>query len=292
VFSDRITKYAEGDAYAHHIVFAKSTPYQRIILTENEDDFRLYLNGNLQFSSKDEYRYHEALVHPAVQSAVKPRRALVLGGGDGMAIRELIKYPELEEIFIVELDPEMTELFTRNETLSALNSGSLLNSKVKIINTDAFIWLKENQEIFDVIIVDFPDPSNYSLGKLYSMSFYEELKDHLSAGGTCSVQSTSPLFARKSYWCVENTCRAAGFATLPYHAYVPSFGEWGFILLSHDPQSLSFIDKMESFRFIDTSTWQQMMLFPQDMSELETDVNRLNNQVLVQYFEEEWSHYE
>jgi spermidine synthase len=124
------------------------------------------------------------------------------------------------------------------------------------------------------------------------MSFYEELKDHLSAGGTCSVQSTSPLFARKSYWCVENTCRAAGFATLPYHAYVPSFGEWGFILLSHDPQSLSFIDKMESFRFIDTSTWQQMMLFPQDMSELETDVNRLNNQVLVQYFEEEWSHYE
>lgn len=292
VFSDRITKYAEGDAYAHHIVFAKSTPYQRIILTEHENDFRLYLNGNLQFSSKDEYRYHEALVHPAVQSADKPKRALVMGGGDGMAIRELNKYPELEEIIIVELDPEMTSLFTENEKLSILNSSSFLNPKVKIINTDAFIWLKENSEMFDVIIIDFPDPSNYSLGKLYSLSFYEELRSHLNPGGTCSVQSTSPLFARKSYWCIENTCRAAGFATVPYHAYVPSFGEWGFILLSHEPQALSFIKKMDSFKFVDTPTWQQMTLFPEDMSEIETDVNRLNNQVLVHYFEEEWSHYE
>lgn len=291
-FSNSITKWTETQQYMHKIIYAQSSPYQRIILTKENNDLRLFLNGNLQFSSRDEYRYHEALVHPAMQSANNRKKILVLGGGDGLAVREILKYPDVEAVHLVDLDSAMTQLFKTNSALLELNENSLLHEKVSVSNTDAFIWLKENKDIFDVIIIDFPDPSNFSLGKLYSLAFYEELKKHLSDQGACVIQSTSPYYARKSFWCIENTCRAGGWATTPYHAYVPSFGEWGFILIHHSPRPLPFISKKENMRFLDTNTWQQMQNFPQDMSFVETEINRLNNQSLVHYFEEEWGQYE
>lgn len=292
VFSDRITSFAEHQSYAHKIIYSKSTPYQRIILTNEKDDLRLYLNGNLQFSSRDEYRYHEALVHPAMMSATEAKSVLVLGGGDGLAVREILKHGSVEHIRLVDLDGEMTSIFRDNKRLAALNDSAFSHPKVEVINDDAFVWLKKNPEQYDVIIVDFPDPSNFSLGKLYSLAFYEELSKHLKETGVCSIQSTSPLYARKSYWCIAHTCEEAGLVTLPYHAYVPSFGEWGFLLVTSKPIAIPFVPSSLELRFLNTSTWQQMTSFPPDMEEVETEVNRLNNQILVHYFEEEWSQYE
>jgi spermidine synthase len=292
VYSEKLTRYAEGKTYPNKIIFAQSTPYQRIILTNEKDDFRLYLNGNLQFSSRDEYRYHEALVHPAIQASPGAKSVLILGGGDGLAAREVCYYSQIDSITLVDLDADMTQLFQTNPQLTELNHSSFSDPRITVINDDAFVWLKKNPRQFDVIIVDFPDPSNYSLGKLYSTSFYEELIQHISKKGNSVIQSTSPLYARQSYWCIENTCRSAGFATLPYHAYVPSFGEWGYILMGKEPPLLPFIEPLPSMKFLNSTTWQQMQFFPMDMSEVPTEVNRLNNQMLVHYFEKEWSRYE
>jgi spermidine synthase len=200
------------------------------VITRWKDDLRLYINGNLQFSSRDEHRYHEALVHPVPQALPWARRVLVLGGGDGLALREILKYRNIEHVTLVDLDPAMTTLFSRSEPLRALNHGSLTDQRVTVVNADAAQWLEQNQDNFDAIIVDLPDPSNFGLGKLYSVPMYRLMSRHLAEKGYAVVQSTSPYYAPRSFWDIDATLREAGLHTWPYHTYVPSFGEWGFIL--------------------------------------------------------------
>src|SRR5205085_2435422 len=198
--SKRITGLAEDNIYADKIIFSRDTRYQHIVLTRWKDDLRLFLNSHLQFSSRDEYRYHEALVHPGLSAVPAPRRVLVLGGGDGLAIREILKYPQLESITLVDLDPEMTRLFSTHPMLTGLNQKSFLSPKVHVVNADAFPWVDSNSDTFDFIVIDFPDPTNYSLGKLYTTAFYKAAARHLSVEGLMVVQSTSPMFARDSFW--------------------------------------------------------------------------------------------
>jgi spermidine synthase len=246
------------------------------------------LNGNLQFSSVDEYRYHEALVHPAFQAAPARKNVLILGGGDGLAAREVLRYrDELEHVTLVDLDGAMTRLALEASELAEINDRSLADPKVKVVNDDAMAWLGQTDAKFDVVIVDFPDPNNFSLGKLYTTRFYDLLKQHLADGGVTVIQSTSPLFARRSYWCIDTTLRAAGFKTRPYHVWVPSFGEWGYVLAG-----LGDLDTRhplpEGLRFLTDDSMPVLFQFPKDMARVPAEVNRLNNQVLVHYYEEEW----
>jgi spermidine synthase len=287
VFADRVTGHAEKHIYADEILYAKSTPYQRLVVTRWKDDLRLFINHNLQFSSRDEYRYHEALVHPVLATLPRAKNILVLGGGDGMAVREILKYPQVESVTLVDLDPEMTRLFSTSPPLVELNAQALKSPKVKIINQDALIWLENHAEIFDFVVVDFPDPSSHGLGKLYTSAFYRLLDKHLAPDGLMVIQSTSPLYARKAFWCVVTTLESVGFTATPYHALVPSFGEWGFIVAGRRPYAPP--QKYEvSLRFLTPEITPSLFQFPKDMARVETEVNRLNNQVLVRYFEEEW----
>jgi spermidine synthase len=285
--ADRVTTWAEDRFYGDHIVYAESSPYQRVVITASKAGVRLFLNGNLQFHSRDEYRYHEALVHPAMSAHGAPRHVLILGGGDGMAAREVLKHPSVQDVTLVELDPHMTQLFSQEPMLRQLNADSLRSPKLHVVNADAFSWLEQNTSHFDVVIVDFPDPTNFSIGKLYTTSFYQLVDEHLSAGGFAVVQTTSPLIARQSYWTVATTLEAVGLATTPYHAHVPSFGEWGFILASRRPfQAPTALPA--GLRFLDAGTMKSLFEFPPDMSRVPAEVNRLSNQVLVQTFEREW----
>jgi spermidine synthase len=244
----------------------------------------------LQFAQRDEYRYHEALVHPAMAAHGAPKKVAVLGGGDGMAVREVLKYASVESVTLVELDPNMTRIFSEQPQLAALNTGALQSSKLKIINTDAFKFLETTSETFDVIIVDFPDPSNFSLGKLYSTSFYALLDQRLSASGYAVIQSTSPLVARKSFWTVVRTIEEVGLRAMPYHAHVPSFGEWGFIVASRRPFKTQIGPEAlpAGLRFLNVQTLPLLFDFPQDMARVNAEPNRLSNQSLVLTFEEEW----
>ena len=294
-YSQHIMDIAESSMYPDPVIYSTSTPYQRIVITKAPHDLRLFLNNNLQFSSRDEYRYHEALVHPGLASVPNPKHVLILGGGDGLAAREVLKYPSVEDITLVDLDPAMTHLFSGNDLLSSLNNHVFSSPKMHIVNGDAFLWLKEHRDALreqppDFIIADFPDPSNYSIGKLYTLTFFHLLHDIIAEHGVLVVQSTSPYIATKSYWCVANTLTAAGFKTTPYHAYVPSFGEWGFVMAGKSP----FVPADEyprGLRFITPDTVATMLQFPVDMGPRVTEINRLDNQALVRYFDEEWSEY-
>jgi spermidine synthase len=287
VQAEWLTSLSEESVYADPIVYTRTSQYQRIVITRNSAGFQLFLNGNLQFSSADEYRYHEALVHPAMQVASEPRRVLVLGGGDGLAVREILKHPTVEQVTLVDLDPDMTALPERFPPLATLSEQALDDGRVTIVNQDAMIWLEEPTEPFDAVIIDFPDPNTYALGKLYTTRFYRLLRERLTRRAAVGIQCTSPLFARQSYWCVIETLRAAGFAVEPYQTALPSFGVWGFALASPSPFETPR-KAPPNLRYLNDATIAAMFVMPSDLSPLKVEVNRLDNQALVRYYDAEW----
>lgn len=289
VGSHRFTLTVEEAIFSDEIVYAKDSDYQRIVMTRGRGSFQLFLNGNLQFSSADEYRYHEALVHPTF--ALKPgaKRILVCGGGDGLAVREILKHPGVERVVLVDLDPAMTTMATQMPMMRDLNSRALLDPRVKVVNADAMVWIAEDrtERPFDIALVDFPDPNAYALGKLYTTRFYKLLKRRLTPDAAVSIQSTSPLMARQSFWCINATVESAGFQTRPYHLAVPSFAVWGFVLAS--PQPFDIPQKtLPDLRHLSDASMAAMFAFPRDMDRVPTEVNRLDNQVLVHLYTREW----
>lgn len=283
----RLTDLAEHQVYANEVVHAETTPYQRIVVTRSPDDFQLFLSGALQFSSGDEYRYHEALVHPAMATAAEPRRVLVLGGGDGLAVREVLRHPLVERVTLVDLDPAVTRLAREFPPLVALNGDSLRDPRVTVVTADAMQFLADDRGLYDVAIVDFPDPHSFSVGKLYTGTFYTRLAARLAPDGAVAVQSTSPRQAPRSYWCIAATLEEAGFFVRPYRCGVPSFGEWGFMLgaLREVPVPAAVPD---GTRFLDAEFMQTLFVLPLDVARPEgIEPNRLATQVLVRTYEDE-----
>ena len=282
-----ITDMAEGNIYADDVIYSRDSRYQHIVLTTWKDDLRLFLNAHLQFSSRDEYRYHEALVHPGLAALPNAKRVLVLGGGDGLAVREILRHPSVEHVTLVDLDPAVTSLFSTHPALTQLNGGSLSSPKVKVVNADAFVWLDQNTEQFDFAVVDFPDPNNYGVGKLYTAPFYRLLWRHITPNGLFVVQSTSPLFARRSFWSIVETIKYSGLETHPYHVYVPSFGEWGYVIAGKTPYVLP-ANLPDGLRFLTPPLIAQAFDFPRDMERVPVQPNRLNDQILVRYYADEF----
>ncbi len=293
--SESLTSLAEENLFSNPVVYAQTSAYQRIVVTRGESGFQLFLNGNLQFNSADEYRYHEALVHPAMLAAHSPRQVLVLGGGDGLAVREILKHPGVEGVTLIDLDPDMTALADRFPPLAELNHDAFRDPRVHVVHEDAMIWLEHaDRSVFDAAIVDFPDPNSYSLGKLYTTRFYRLLRQRLSPTAVVSVQCTSPLAARTSYWCIIRTLEAAGFQVRPYHASVPSFGIWGYALASGAPLERTPEippNLQRDLKFLNNRAVVGMFDLPEDFSAVPAEVNRLDNQVLVHYYEQEWRHW-
>ncbi len=294
--ADKLTTMAEDALFVDNIIYAKSSSYQRIVVTKGKTGYALFLNGNLQFNSFDEYRYHEALVHPAFASYTgEAKRVLVLGGGDGLALREILKYPTVDFIQLVDLDPEMTRVSYNVPALGELNKHSFDDPRVHVTNADAFVWMDTPTEPFDVVIIDFPDPNNFALGKLYTTRFYNLLKSKLKPDSSVVVQTTSPLIARKSFWCIVNTLESVGFTVKPYQTTVPSFGIWGYALAKLEPfETPTKPPAGPELHFLNDNSFASMFEFPTDTSRPaeELEVNRLDNQALVRYYEAEWRRFE
>ena len=267
--------------YSEPIAYSTTTKYQHIVLTAKADpmDYRLYINGNLQFSSIDEHIYHELLVHPAMALAESRRRVLILGGGDGLALREVLKYAEAREITLVDIDPGMIEFAASHDVMTELNGGAFDDARV---SAEAFLEIHEDPQLrpvyeyatgvgidpedtldqaalvyvytvdadkilerlhgyFDVILIDLPDPNSVELVKLYSREFYFKVNRLLAHGGILAVQSTSPYHAKESFLCILRTIQSAGYETIPYHDNVPSFGDWGWIMAWKSGESMQDI---------------------------------------------------
>ena len=221
---------------------------------------RLYLNGQLQFSSLDEARYHETLAAGAMTSVERPARVLILGGGDGLLAREVLRYPDVEQVTVVDIDPAVTDLAATNPRLVELNGGSLNDPRVHVVNRDAFGFTAEGGRTYDVVLIDLVDPSNEKPAKLYSVEFYRRVEALLSDKGVMATQATSSFFSPDAFSTVASTVAAGqpGSRVYPFSVNVPSFGEWGFVLstrapdlvLSHPlPGGLRY-QTMEEMRFI------------------------------------------
>jgi len=287
IFAPGWVSRSESRSYGQ-VKFAQDTAYQRILLTQRAGSLELYLNGHLQFSAADECRYHEALVHPALAQVSRVRSVLVGGGGDGLATREILKWPDIELVRLVDLDPAMTELARHQTEVSALNQHSLDDPRVTVVNQDAFRWIEYDADSYDAIILDFPDPTSYGVGKLFTDTFYARLARLLAPGGTLVVQATSPFLSPNSFWSIERTLRSVGYHTLPMRVFLPSFGDWGFVLAKLEP-----IDRVVDIpRFIplvclDSSAAQRLTEFPDDCLANAVAVNQLVNQSLVHTYLEE-----
>jgi len=300
MFSARMVGFFEDLLYQDTIVYSKTTRYQRIILTRWRDDIRLYLNGNIQFSSVDEARYHEALVIPALEACARPGDILILGGGDGMAAREVLKYDSVRRIVLVDIDAEMTRIGRERDELRALNKGALNSEKVEIVNTDAMKYVENSKAAFDVIIVDLPDPSSGALAKLYSKSFYALCARRLREGGVIVTQATSPFFAPEAFWCIIKTIESAvntdsgldGLIPVPFHVNVPSFGEWGFVMASRNtivPEKLSI---SVPTRFLNHASMLAMFTFGEDTQPAgNLEINSLEFPVLDEYYKRGWGRF-
>jgi spermidine synthase len=303
----QIESFGERSLYESPVIYSHKTRYQRLTITRWSEDIRLYIDGNLQFSSADEHRYHESLVHPAFaareQLGLAPaKRVLILGGGDGLAVREVLRYPAVKSVDLVDLDPEMTRLFRETPALAELNDHALADPRVHVHNADAMRWLEDRRpssdagaaglEPWDVIVVDLPDPNNLSLGKLYTIGFYRLVRAVLAADGVAVVQSTSPYLSPRAFWCVIETLDAADLHPLPYHAHVPSFGDWGFALVARSPitrpAALSReLPEPEALRFLSSELVGTLFTFPADQQPLEVEANRLDTQILVRYYDQD-----
>ncbi len=291
-FGTRISDAADAASFRGQVIHAETSRFQRIVLTRVGEHFELYLNGHLQFSSQDERRYHELLVHPAMAAAASHQRVFIGGGGDGLALREVLRYPDVAHARLVDLDRKVTELARAQPGLAQLNQHSLDSPRVHVDNADAFQALRQDSERYDVIILDFPDPSSYAVGKLFSVELYRAAAERLAPDGALVVQATSPLFSRSSYWSIVRTLQAAGLSTLPYHTFVPSFGEWGFVLAAHHPLAIPALRAPEPLAFLTPDLLSQSFAFPPDMAQVEAPINRLDNQALVSRYVREWSRWD
>lgn len=294
--SERLVAVSEAALFEDDVILSQDTAYQHITLTRFRDRTRLFLDNSIQFDSQDEYRYHEMLVHPAMGLAPDPADVLILGGGDGLALREVFRHPGVQRVTLVDLDPGVTALFQSHPDLVALNAGSLNDPRLTIVNRDAWKFLEEATGSYDVILVDLPDPKSIALSKLYSAEFYALAVQRLSAPGVMAVQAGSPLFARQGFWSVVQTVRATrnplvpgqGLWTLPYHIWVPSFGDWGFVLAGLRAPSDRPPRLPDGLRYLTPETWAQAQVFAPDSAEVPARINSIQSHALVGYYNAGW----
>ncbi|SMC68957.1 spermidine synthase [Desulfocicer vacuolatum DSM 3385] len=295
-FAGDIVAFSEQKKYKDTIIYAVQTKFQKIVITRWKKDYWLFINGQEQFSTFDEEKYHEPIVHPAMAMAPSRKKVLILGGGDGLAAREVLKYADVESLTLVDLDPVMTELATHHPILSKINNKAFSHEKTTIVNGDGALFLEKSPQLYNVIIIDLPDPDSMDLMHLYSHHFYHTVKAHLSRGGVMITQASSPFFARKAFLCINKTIQAAGFSTLPMHNAIPTLGQWGWILavdkklisakaLKEVASQLTF-DNVET-RFLSQGAMVSMIHFGKGVFDVTNEKIKINTSqfpVLYRYY--------
>ena len=287
IFGSYFTRYAEKHLYFDQIIHSEQTKYQKLVLTRSSNfkDHRLFIDGNIQFSSRDEYRYHEFLVHPVMSLSGSRERVLVLGGGDGLALREVIKYDDVAKIDLVDIDPRIIELAKTLPVLRDLGNDSFNDPRVSTFNEDAFSFLNQPGPAYDRVIMDFPDPHNEVLSKLYSKEFYTILRKRLAPGGAVVTQSSSPFFVRRAFWCINITLGTIFDEVMPYNMSLPSFGIWGFNLArngSKIPENWKFSVPTKA---ISAVAMKKARIFEDDIGPVETPINSIFMPKLYQFYE-------
>ncbi|AYM85225.1 polyamine aminopropyltransferase [Pseudoalteromonas sp. Angola-30] len=301
--------------YKDKVIYSQATKYQHVVLTERLSKNQpapitdLYLNGRLQFSSIDEQIYHSMLVYPAMLASNRHDSVLIIGGGDGLALRDVLKWP-VNDVTLIDLDAQLLNLFghkdgdfTAPESISkrllALNKQSMLDPRANIIVGDAFLEVErllDQGKQFDTILIDLPDPNHPDLNKMYSDYFYNHVRQLLASDGAMAVQSTSPYHAKKAFLSIAKTVKAAGFDYVEqYQQNIPSFGQWGWTIATKMGQPASGRIKNISAmpvpsRWVSKEYLLASFVFPNQYFEQvkSIEVNRLGSGQLYDYYRNAW----
>ncbi len=284
-----IIQFGEQAKYKDKIIFSEQTKYQKIVMTEWGDNFSLYINGNQQISSFDEFLYHEPMVHIPVRLAESHDNILILGGGDGCIARDLLQYEGVKTITLVDLDQRMIDLGTNHPELTFLNANSMSHPKVTTVIEDAYQFVESKSDEFDLIIVDLPDPNSVDLNKLYSKEFYNLCRRALKKDGLFITQAGSPYYATKAFYCIEKTMRASGFSTVPMHNQVLTLGEWGWIIGAQqelDKEQITSLDIPDNtYRWLSKSALSALVSFGHPLVDTTgVEVNTIFSPVLYRYY--------
>jgi spermidine synthase len=284
----------EQRLYRFPIILSTQTPYQQLVVTKWHNDVRLFIDGHLQFSSIDEDRYHETLVHPAMAALAHRQSVLIIGGGDGLAAREVLKYPDVVSVTLVDLDPGMTSLFAQQPLLATLNAHAFASPRLHVVNADGYQYLQQSQALYDLVVADLPDPRTEALQKLYTREFYGLVRDHLAPGGYFVTQAASPFYTAKAFWCIAATARSVWPVVAPFHVDVPSFGSWGFVLAGATPMDVSALRVTVPTRFLTDAQLPGLFIFGKDALQQESGVavNTLLRPVLPTYYQEGWNQFQ
>ena len=295
LLSKSIINYGEQSRYTDKIVYQETSKYQKIIITEWKNNYWLYLNGYQQISSLDEHFYHEPFIHPAIGISLNPKKVLILGGGDGCAAREVLKYNNIKSITLVDIDPSITNLSKNHKILTKINGDALNNAKVKVINRDAFRYIEDTREYYDIIIIDFPDPRSIELSRLFSYEFYKICYQHLNKDGILVAQATSPYHTPLAFICIEKTIKSVGFNVISIHNQVPTLGEWGWVIASKIYNQETLKRKITNLklsnidtRWLDNESLKLITSFGKDIKLIDTskvEINTLHNPIINRYYQ-------
>jgi spermidine synthase len=301
--------------YKDKVIYSQATKYQHLVLTERLSRNQpnaitdLYLNGRLQFSSVDEQIYHSMLVYPAMLASNRHDRVLIIGGGDGLALRDVLKWP-VKHVTLVDLDGQLLNLFGNDvgdydapeeirTRLTSLNNHSMSDPRADIRIADAFLEVETmlaKGERFDTILIDLPDPNHPDLNKMYSDYFYNHVRQLLAPDGAVAVQSTSPYHAKKAFLSIAKTMKAAGFGYVEqYQQNIPSFGQWGWTIATTAGKSASQrIREINELpvpsRWVSKEYLLASFVFPNHFFEQVNtiEVNRLGSGTLYDYYRQAW----
>ncbi len=291
VYAGTLLQVWDEKIYKNPIVVNQQTEFQKIIVTKNsQNDVRLYLNRAIQFSSKDEHRYHELLVHVPLSMHPNPKRVLILGGGENLASREVLKHFAVQQIDVVDIDSSIFVLAKTNADLIKINDSAAFNKRVHLVNEDAFIFLNYNSEPYDIIIADLPDPSNDAIARLYSKQFFMLAKKNLKQDGVFVTQSGEVYYSNTAFSCIKNTVATVFKHVKIYHTYIPSFGDWGFTIAKNED---FVIDQRATLpaglKFLDEENFTQAFVFPRDIPLQQTKINTIDNPIILNYFLDDWN---
>lgn len=264
---------------------------QRVVVTQGLRGFQLFINGNLQFSSSDEFIYHEGLVHPLFCLCDRPiiRHVAILGGGDGLAAREVLRYDSIESVSVIDYDAVVTQLASANEAFRSLNGSAFSDPRVTLVNRDAIQWLEDESRLFDTIIVDFPDPLTRQYAELYARRVFAAISSRLEANGQFVIQATSRAYCPLTFWCIVRTIEAAGFSSVKYDVAMRSFGECSFIIGRQSAAKLRQRRALPGgLRFLTDEKLRALRLDNMDEPSNPIEVNESESLALFCYFDREW----
>ncbi|HGY5557189.1 MAG TPA: spermidine synthase, partial [Prochlorococcus sp.] len=211
---------------------------------------------------------------------------LLLGAGDGLALREVLRWPSVERIDLIELDKAILTMAQEHPALQRLNQNSFADPRVHVQVGDAFGLISEMPGPFDVVIADFPDPDTAAVARLYSVGFYNRLIKQLDSDGVFVTQASTPFFTPLVLASIEKSLQHLPVQTHPYSVTVPSFGPWGFVLAHRESQQLAFQAVPFEAKWFDHAQLTRMLEFPRDYRPSDQDsvqANRLTRPILIDY---------